>query len=91
MIHRVQDSEIYKVVTTEISNALKIEPSEIQPESYLVADLGAESLDLVDLTFRMEKAFDIEIPEGQLFEGSDPPPERLQIKDVTAYVSQRLI
>ncbi|MEM1157576.1 MAG: acyl carrier protein [Verrucomicrobiota bacterium] len=90
MIHRVQESEIYQVVTTEISSALKVDEANIDPESFLIGDLGAESLDLVDLTFRMEKAFDIEIPEGQLFEGSDPPPENLKIKDVVAYLSQRL-
>ncbi|MEM6884171.1 MAG: phosphopantetheine-binding protein [Verrucomicrobiota bacterium] len=90
MIHRVQQSEIYKVVTTEISSALKVDEANIDPESFLIGDLGAESLDLVDLTFRMEKAFDIEIPEGQLFEGSDPLPENLKIKDVVTYLSQRL-
>lgn len=86
----MQESDIFKKVATEISNALKIDEANIDPESFLIGDLGAESLDLVDLTFRIEKAFEIEIPEGQLFEGTNPPPENLKIKDVVQYLAQRL-
>jgi len=90
IIHRVQESQIYQQVIAEISSSLKVEESRIRPESFLGRDLGAESLDFVDLTFRMEKVFDIEIPQGQLFEGSSPPPESLRIKDVVAYLSERI-
>ena len=90
MIHRVQDSEIYHKVAAEVSGALKVDVVNINPESFLIGDLGAESLDMVDLTFRIEKTFDIEIPEGQLFEGSHPPPENLKIKDVVEYITNRL-
>ncbi len=86
----MQESDIYQKVATEISNALKIDESNIDPESFLIGDLGAESLDLVDLTFRIEKAFGIELPEGELFEGTNPPPEKLKIKDVVAYLANRL-
>lgn len=86
----MQETEIYQLVVNEISDALKVDPSNIGAESFLVGDLGAESIDMVDLTFRMEKAFDIEIPEGQLFEGTQPAPENLKIKDVVAYLVRRL-
>ena len=33
----------------------------------LVGDLGAESIDFLDIVFRLEKAFDIKIPRGELF------------------------
>ena len=38
-----------------------------QPEATLVGDLGAESIDFLDIVFRLEKAFDIKIPRGELF------------------------
>ncbi len=37
------------------------------PEATLVGDLGAESIDFLDIVFRLEKAFDIKIPRGELF------------------------
>ncbi len=33
----------------------------------MVGDLGAESIDFLDIVFRLEKAFDIEIPRSELF------------------------
>ncbi len=40
---------------------------EVAPEATLVGDLGAESIDFLDIVFRLEKAFDIKIPRGELF------------------------
>ena len=40
---------------------------EVTPEATLVGDLGAESIDFLDIVFRLEKAFDIKIPRGELF------------------------
>ena len=37
------------------------------PQATLVGDLGAESIDFLDIVFRLEKAFDIKIPRGELF------------------------
>ena len=39
---------------------------EVTPEAKISADLGAESIDYLDITFRLEKAFDIKIPRGEL-------------------------
>ncbi|MEM9704347.1 MAG: phosphopantetheine-binding protein, partial [Planctomycetota bacterium] len=43
------------------------EEDEITPEATLVGDLGAESIDFLDIVFRLEKAFGIKIPRGELF------------------------
>jgi acyl carrier protein len=86
----MEEKEVYRKVAMEVAHALKIDVENIDPESFLIGDLGAESLDLVDMTFRMEKTFEIEIPENELFEGSDPPPENLKIKDVVQYLHSRL-
>ena len=58
---------VTKSVRTIISQALKVEESEVSPESSLVKDLGAESIDFLDIVFRLEKEFKIKIPKGELF------------------------
>jgi acyl carrier protein len=50
-----------------LAGALGIEAEDIRSESSLVKDLGAESIDFIDILFRLEKAFDIKIPSGELF------------------------
>lgn len=63
----MNDQEILSKVQECISGALGIEPEEVKPESSLVRDLGAESIDFIDIIFRLEKTFDIKIPSGELF------------------------
>ena len=59
--------EIIKTVRTIIAQALKVDESKVQLESSLIQDLGAESIDFLDIVFRLEKAFKIKIPKGELF------------------------
>lgn len=49
-----------------VADALALEPSEIKDDSRLIADLGADSLDFIDLIFGLEKAFAIKIRDGEL-------------------------
>ena len=63
----MNDHEIYKKAQECLAGALGIDAEEIKPESSLVRDLGAESIDFIDILFRLEKAFDIKIPSGELF------------------------
>ena len=46
--------------------ALELDPEEVAWDSKVLDDLGAESLDLLDVAFRLERAFDIQIPRGGL-------------------------
>ncbi|MGH7198277.1 MAG: acyl carrier protein [Candidatus Omnitrophota bacterium] len=62
-----EKNEIAKSVRTIISQALKADESKIRPESSLIRDLGAESIDFLDIVFRLEKTFKIKIPKGELF------------------------
>ncbi len=62
-----EKSEIIKNVKTIISQALKVDESKISLESSLIKDLGAESIDFLDIVFRLEKTFKIKIPKGELF------------------------
>ena len=59
--------EIIKSVNNIISQALKVDESKIHLSSSLIKDLGAESIDFLDIVFRLEKSFKIKIPKGELF------------------------
>lgn len=59
--------EIFEKIRTALVDALGVDEDEVTPEATLVGDLGAESIDFLDIVFRLEKAFDIKIPRGELF------------------------
>ncbi|HID75380.1 MAG TPA: acyl carrier protein [Planctomycetaceae bacterium] len=59
--------EIFEKIREALVEALGVDEEEVTPEATLVGDLGAESIDFLDIVFRLEKAFDIKIPRGELF------------------------
>ncbi len=59
--------EVFAKIKNALVEALGVEEDEVVPEATLVGDLGAESIDFLDIVFRLEKAFDIKIPRGELF------------------------
>ena len=59
--------EIYDKIKTALVDALGVDDEDITPEATLVGDLGAESIDFLDIVFRLEKAFNIKIPRNELF------------------------
>ena len=59
--------EIFTKVRSTLVDALGVDDDEVTLESRLEADLGAESIDFLDIVFRLEKAFEIEIPRSELF------------------------
>jgi acyl carrier protein len=63
----VDTNEIFEKVKDCIAKALELEAEDIQMNSKLIADLGAESIDFLDIVFRLEKAFAIKIPRDDLF------------------------
>ena len=58
--------EIFGKIQGALVDALGVDDDEVTPEATLVGDLGAESIDFLDIVFRLEKAFDIKIPQGEL-------------------------
>jgi len=58
--------EVFEKVKETLVEALGVDDDEVTPEAKISADLGAESIDYLDITFRLEKAFDIKIPRGEL-------------------------
>ncbi|MHB1034501.1 MAG: acyl carrier protein [Pirellulales bacterium] len=59
--------EIFDKIKTALVDALGVEEDEVTPDATLVGDLGAESIDFLDIVFRLEKSFGIKIPRGELF------------------------
>jgi acyl carrier protein len=60
-------AEIYQKVSATLVDALNVEQDEISPNSTLQGDLGAESIDFLDIVFRLEREFAIKIPRNELF------------------------
>jgi len=78
--------EIYTKVSATLVEALNVDEEEIKPTSTLQGDLGAESIDFLDIVFRLEREFGIKIPRGELFPESifQGDPEFVQNGRVTA-------
>ena len=57
---------VYPKVREIIADVLVIDAEEVSLNSRLITDLGAESIDFLDLVFQLEKEFKIKIPRGQL-------------------------
>jgi acyl carrier protein len=76
-------SQLEERVTAIIVEQLGATKEEIVPEASFIDDLGADSLDIVELVMAMEETFDIEIP--------DDDAEKIQtIGDAVAYLRDRL-
>ncbi|KPK77091.1 MAG: acyl carrier protein [Phycisphaerae bacterium SM23_30] len=68
----ISQEEICTKVRETLVDALGVDDDEITDDATLMGDLGAESIDFLDIVFRLEKAFGIKIPREELF-----PPENL--------------
>src|SRR3989440_11256527 len=77
--------EIYTKVSATLVEALNVDEDDIKPTSTLQGDLGAESIDFLDIVFRLEREFGIKIPRGELFPESifQADPEFVQNGRVT--------
>ncbi len=62
----MSEEEVFEKVRDVLVEALGVDDDEVEPDAKISADLGAESIDYLDITFRLEKAFDIKIPRGEL-------------------------
>lgn len=68
-------------IITGLAKVLNKQPSQIQKESRLIEDLEVDSLDALDLIFKLEEEFNIEIPEGSL--------PFVTVQDVIKYVQEK--
>jgi acyl carrier protein len=59
--------EIYGKVVRVLVESLNVDEDDLTPTATLQGDLGAESIDFLDIVFRLEREFSIRIPRGELF------------------------
>jgi acyl carrier protein len=67
-ISKEEIQAVYPQVARVIAEALARDPAEVRLSSRLFADLEAESIDLLDMVFRLEREFKIQIPRGRIVE-----------------------
>ncbi len=77
--------EIHKKVAETLVEALNVDEADVTSDARLTADLGAESIDYLDIVFRLEREFGIKIPRNELFPESifQGDPEFFQDDKVT--------
>ena len=73
--------QILARVTTVLVQALGVDEDDVTPAASLFGDLGAESIDLLDIVFRLEREFAITIPRGELFIEPNSPGEADYVRD----------
>ena len=62
----LDEQEVYRRVVDAFCEALGLDEDEVERTSLVIDDLGAESLDFLDIAFRLERAFGIKIPRGEI-------------------------
>jgi acyl carrier protein len=73
--------EIFGQVREVLVDALGADEDEVTAQATLMGDLGAESIDFLDIVFRLEKAFEIKIPREELFPAENLMNDAELIKD----------
>ena len=71
----ISRDEIFGKVKDVLENALGVDPEDVTMDATLIGDLGAESIDFLDISFKLEQEFSIKIEQGELF------PENLMSDD----------
>jgi acyl carrier protein len=69
---QMSEEQVFEKVREALVEALSVDDEEVTPQAVVRDDLGAESIDFLDIQFRLEQAFDIKIPKGDMM------PEDLQ-------------
>ena len=81
----MSEDQVFEKVKETLVDALGVDDDEVTAQATLTGDLGAESIDFLDIVFRLEKAFDIKIPRGELFPDNIlNNPEYVQLGKLTA-------
>ncbi len=74
--------DVLEQVKKIVAERLGVDVDEITPESSFVDDLGADSLDVVELVMAFEEAFDLEIPDEDV-------EQIATVQDAVAYITER--
>lgn len=63
---QLTDQQIYDTVISTVANSLALDKDEIKEQSRLIADLGMDSLDFVDIIFTLEQSFGTKVRDSEL-------------------------
>ena len=69
-ISKEEIQAVLPAVSATIADALACEVDEVKPDASLIDDLNAESIDFLDMVFRLERAFKVKIPRGKIVENA---------------------
>jgi acyl carrier protein len=61
---------VFPTVAEMVADALGCDIAEVKPEASLIEDLGAESIDFLDMVFRLERSYKVKIPRGKIVENA---------------------
>ena len=78
----ILDEAIFEKVRAICADQLSVDPAEVKAESNFQNDLGADSLDTVELVMALEEAFDIEIPD-------EAAENIVLVKDAVNYIKEK--
>lgn len=73
---------MYEQIVAVLAKQLQVDPSSITPDTDIVVDLGADSLDVVEILMELEQAFSLSIPDEEIVKFRTPG-------DILAYVEER--
>src|SRR5215467_12366015 len=69
-ITQAEIDAVYPKVAETIADALGCDVEDVKPKASLIEDLDAESIDFLDMVFRLERAFKVKIPRGKIVENA---------------------
>ena len=69
-ITQAEIQAVLPTVSATIADALGCDLEEVKPDASLIDDLNAESIDFLDMVFRLERAFKVKIPRGKIVENA---------------------
>lgn len=68
MTSKLTEAQIFDKFAEIVAQSLRIEPAKVTIDAHLMEDLGAESLDLIEITMETESAFDVWLPEKSILD-----------------------
>ena len=95
MTENYTDDKIFSIIQDIIVEALRIEPSKVEPTARFFIDLEAESIDVLDIRFRIEAAFAFKISDGEVRRHigehltAEEIEERFTVESLLDYVKER--
>ncbi|MFB2934025.1 acyl carrier protein [Aerosakkonemataceae cyanobacterium BLCC-F154] len=79
----MSETEIFNKVKEIVADQLSVDPNDVKPEANFANDLGADSLDTVELVMALEEEFDIEIPD-------EAAEKILTVQEAVDYINEKV-